>query len=215
MIGDPSELAAAFEGTVLGGRSVEVFDIPLHDMAAFAVAIAPDEVGAGWTVARGLLEISGRWPVATTSWNLGPLDPAELFSRFPFETSSQHDTAPSAVLARAEAVDVAEHIAERLAVLREEEPVDEWIDHEVGETYAKFGVAPSLEARYGMRSPTKSCRAGSTSIGGSSDGSSPTSRNPSRCNRLTSSIRTGTNLQVSSRPSCFSRRHARGRLSAS
>lgn len=145
MIGDPNELAAALEGTILGGRPVEVFDIPLHDLAAFAVAIAPDEVVAGWTAARGLLEVSGRWPVATTSWNLGPVDPAELFSRFPFETSSQHDAAPLAVLARAEAIDIAEHIAERLAALREEEPVDEWIDHEVNETYTKFGVAPSVE----------------------------------------------------------------------
>jgi hypothetical protein len=145
VIGDPNVLAASLEGTVLGGRPVEVFDIPLHDMSAFAVAIAPDEVVAGWTAARGLLEVSGRWPVATASWNLGPVDPAELFSRFPFEASSQHDAAPMAVVARAEAIDVAEHIAERLAVLREDEPVDEWIDHEVGETYAKFGVAPSVE----------------------------------------------------------------------
>jgi len=53
--------------------------------------------------------------------------------------------APLAVVVRAEAIDVAEQNAERLAVLREDEPVDEWIDHEVGETYAKFGVAPSLE----------------------------------------------------------------------
>lgn len=145
MIGDPNELAAAFEGTVLGGRPVEVFDIPRHDMAALAVAITPDEVVAGWTAARELLEVSGRWPVATTSWNLGPVDPEELFSRVPFEGNSRHDPAPSAVIARAEAIDAAEHIAERLAVLREDEPVDEWIDHEVAETHAKFGVAPTVE----------------------------------------------------------------------
>jgi hypothetical protein len=30
VIGDSNELAAALEGTVLGGRPVEVFDIPLH-----------------------------------------------------------------------------------------------------------------------------------------------------------------------------------------
>jgi hypothetical protein len=145
VIGDPNELTKALEGTVLGGRPVEVFDIPQHDMAAFAVAIAPDEVVAGWTAARGLLEVSGRWPVATASWNLGPVDPEELFNRVPYEASSRHDAAPLAVLARAEAIDPAEHIAERVAVLREDEPIDDWIDHEVGETYAKFGVAPSVE----------------------------------------------------------------------
>jgi hypothetical protein len=47
VIGDPNLLAASLEGTVLGGRPVEVFDIPLHDMSAFAVAIEPDEVVAG------------------------------------------------------------------------------------------------------------------------------------------------------------------------
>lgn len=158
VIGDPNELAAVLEGTVLGGRPIEVFDIPRHDMPALAVSIASGEVVDGWTAARGLLEVSGRWPVATASWNLGPVDPEELFSRIPFETTSRHDTSPVAVLARAEAIDPAEYIAERLAVLREDQPVDEWIDHEVDETYAKFGSAPSVEqlrhavADDGMRS---------------------------------------------------------------
>lgn len=160
MIRDPHELAAALEGTALGGRLVESLDVPEHEEAALAVAIAPDEVVAGWTAARRLLEVSGRWPVATASWNRRPIAPDELFSRIPYEANSSHDTAPLTVLARASKIDAAQHIAAQLGALDEHEPIEEWIDHEVSETYSKFGKAPSIEqvrhavAKEGMRSRT-------------------------------------------------------------
>ena len=107
MINTIDALSRLLESTPLAGRQTAELAVLNSGELAFAVRIGPDELETAWRSARGLLESTGRWPVAVsipatcTSWQESPVD-EDLFNRFFYEEAENTaDISPQGVLAAA------------------------------------------------------------------------------------------------------------------
>ena len=89
MIDSTDELRAILKGTALSGREVVAIEVPasrggggpttpVDPPVVLAVRIDPHELMAAWTVARELLDRTGRWPVANCSFDFELDDSSEL-----------------------------------------------------------------------------------------------------------------------------------------
>jgi hypothetical protein len=146
---------ASFEeilsATPLGAR--ELVELPVLDTPerAYAMELSPDEMEEMWDVARGLVAETGRWPLITTTFGDGEtleekLSDADLFSRSGYygANADVDDVSPRALLAAADAVDVAAFLRRRTAELQRLTSVEE-IEHELERTREYCGSAPGRD----------------------------------------------------------------------
>ena len=68
MIRTTDELSTLLRGTSREGHQVIPLDVPKDEDQALAVEVDGRELIDAWKVCRGLLDETGRWPVATLSW---------------------------------------------------------------------------------------------------------------------------------------------------
>ena len=78
---------------MLAGRQVNRSAIPGTDEVGLEVSVEPHELPAAWDAARGVVNITRRWPVAVADLGEG------TYSRFYFRSD---DETPAVVLARAD-----------------------------------------------------------------------------------------------------------------
>lgn len=123
MIDSTDELRAILEGTPLAGREVVAIEVPasrggggpttpVDPPVVLAVRIEPHELMAAWTVARELLDRTGRWPVANCSFDFELDDSSELgaivdnLDRVEYAFELAGDTDPASIIERSRQVDV-------------------------------------------------------------------------------------------------------------
>jgi hypothetical protein len=121
-------LAEVLAGTPLAGRQTTTLPVPETLQTVLAIEIAPDEVWTTWSVARGLVEVTGRWPVAMTVWGSSggwakAFAQEDLFARSAFdgEPDKPADDSPMGFIAEAQDVD----LNALLKQLEEEDAEDE------------------------------------------------------------------------------------------
>jgi hypothetical protein len=151
MIDTIDALSRLLESTPLAGRQLAELAVLDSGELAFAVRIGPDELETAWRSARGLLEATGRWPVAVSipatcaSWQASLVD-ADLFNRFFFEEAENTaDISPQGVLAAAAKADVPAFL-ERLAGMQAADgPLEQdEIEEALANTRNSCGSAPEL-----------------------------------------------------------------------
>ena len=115
-------------------KTAEVATLPILDTDehAFAIQIDPGKVLENWTVARGLLDQTGRWPIVTTCWTQekGGLEHRLLeqnfFNRFEYENvPGAGDVSPRALIAASQSVDAQQFVASLQVKNSEYESLDE------------------------------------------------------------------------------------------
>ncbi|MHB1568386.1 MAG: DUF4253 domain-containing protein [Solirubrobacteraceae bacterium] len=78
VVSDANMLSELLLATPLGGRAVRVLEHDAGD-ATLSVGIDAEELLACWSAARGIIDQTGRWPVAALSWShVARLDQARL-----------------------------------------------------------------------------------------------------------------------------------------
>ncbi len=147
MITTESELARALEDTALAGRPTTTLAVP-SSRPALAVEVGGLDVLESWRIARGLLDRTGRWPVAMTAWGeeegtWSEQLAASAFSRFEFrsEASGRGDALPGDLLRAADGVDLDAALSKLEALTEPLDPTDLLLE----ETREDFGDAPTSE----------------------------------------------------------------------
>lgn len=121
MLRTPEELRAALSGTPLGERDIQGVVVPdLEELevahperdAVFAVSIDASDLMETWTIARDLVPLTGRWPVAVVDWSVHSRPATGLdwvtdaLTRFYFREELVGSTDPRAVIGRTAGIDV-------------------------------------------------------------------------------------------------------------
>ena len=123
----PPQLLEALGPTRFGGRPNVVLERGAG--AAVAVQIEPGEARAAWFEARALLDTTGRWPVALTSWSVhAGTSWSQEAENFLNAAGHAYDDRPSVdeVLARAQSIDLDAVLADL-----EQEGWTKWLAKEV------------------------------------------------------------------------------------
>lgn len=106
-------------GTPLADREMVVLDVPAS-LPAIAIMIGATEVLDAWRIARDRLEVTGRWPIALTTWQgagawAKQLHDEKLFDRWYYQQGSgTGDVSPAALVRAVEDVDVEAFVRDRI-----------------------------------------------------------------------------------------------------
>jgi hypothetical protein len=149
MIESIDVLSRILSGTPLAARSMAELPIPGSPALALAIQIVPGELDLAWRTARGLLDTTGRWPVAvhcpavTASWHEDMAE-ADFFNRFFYEEAENTaDISPRGVLAAAATADVPAFLARLAEQDAENNPFSQdEIDYALELTRSRCDAAP-------------------------------------------------------------------------
>jgi len=130
-------------GSALAGRPVSCFALPRSGEHVLAVKTDPAALTAEWSVARGLLDQTGRWPVASTSWSTRGTELRDW--SFWMDPRGEKQLPPLARQAAASLSGV-EALAAIGAARRPDEPLDEMLEFHLDATRRRCGDAPDPAA---------------------------------------------------------------------
>jgi hypothetical protein len=115
------ELDSLLAGTALAGRTQCSLPVLDTDEVTLAVEVSPEELFEVWSIARQLVEKTGRWPVVTVYWGnesaswSEKLEGEDFFNRFGYANPpSDSDVSPGAILARSAKADALAFLQKQL-----------------------------------------------------------------------------------------------------
>jgi len=136
-------------GTALADCEVATVDVDETGSCAYVLNVSSKDVDMLWSVARKLVDVTGRWPVLSvlflsthSDWNSAVAE-ADLFSRFYFnEDTGDGLVAPDQIVQKSEKVDV--EAAVKLAYRTQDEyfELDNEIEFQILATQRRYGRAP-------------------------------------------------------------------------
>ena len=140
---DAAALTQLLADTALAGREVHSFELPRCGEIVHAVRLNPDRVLAEWAIARALLDQTGRWPAAVTSWA-----PAVdvLTARTFLMDQSDDRPAPAVISQQAARLTGAEALAAIRAEQWAEPLTEDMVDWHLSVTQARCGASPDVAA---------------------------------------------------------------------
>lgn len=154
-------LRLLFDDTALAGRDIVPLRVLDTQHWAYAIQIGKAEVEPMWRVARGLVDRTGLWPVASCAWGSHgdwrkSVLSEDFFSRFYYrEAPGANDVSPTALLRMADQVDVDTFVDDLVKLRGSYFALDKAIRLEVDTTRHTCGIAPTEQEIAAARAADK------------------------------------------------------------